>query len=88
MDGRAKVREFIVASWLNGDDRDFDDATDLQQSGVLDSFSTMDLVSYLEKTFDVQFDPADINSETFRTVETIARLVTDKLATRAGDRSS
>ena len=86
MEGRAKVRQFIVTSWLNGDERGFDDTTDLQQSGILDSFSTLDLVSYLEKTFNVQLEPADINSETFRTIDTIARLVEDKLASQIGDK--
>lgn len=77
---KADVRQFIVSSWLNGDERGFDEQTDLQQTGILDSFSTLNLIAFLEDTFKVQLDPADINSETFRTVNAITRLVLAKLA--------
>jgi acyl carrier protein len=81
VDARVKnsIREHIVSRWLNGDARGLDDETDLQQIGVLDSFSTLDLVSFLDETFHVQIDPSDINSETFRTISTIASLILEKL---------
>jgi acyl carrier protein len=83
VDTRVKnsIREHIVTRWLNGDARGLDDETDLQQIGVLDSFSTLDLVSFLDEAFQVQIEPSDINSETFRTVSTIASLVLEKLGT-------
>jgi len=74
------LRQFIVSSWLSGDERGFDEQTDLQQTGILDSFSTLALIAFLEDSFKVQLDPTDINSETFRTVSSITRLVLDKLA--------
>jgi acyl carrier protein len=80
---KADVRQFIVSSWLSGDERGFDEQTDLQEAGILDSFSTLALIGFLEDTFKVQLDPADINSETFRTVNTITRLVLDKVARHA-----
>jgi acyl carrier protein len=81
MEARVKdsIREHIVSRWLNGDARGLDDETDLQQAGVLDSFSTLDLVAFLDETFHVQIEPSDINGETFRTVATIAKLVLEKL---------
>ena len=82
MEARVKndLRQFIVSSWLSGDERGFDEQTDLQQTGILDSFSTLALIAFLEDSFKVQLDPTDINSETFRTVSSITRLVLDKLA--------
>jgi acyl carrier protein len=79
---KADVRQFIVSSWLSGDERGFDEQTDLQQNGILDSFSTLALIAFLEDTFKVQLDPADINAETFRTVNAITRLVLAKLASQ------
>lgn len=76
---RRRIRDHIVEQWLNGDARGFDDDADLQKSGVLDSFTTLALASYLDETFHVQIDPIDINSETFRTVNTVTDLVMDKL---------
>jgi acyl carrier protein len=79
---KASIREHIVDTWLNGDGRGFDDDTDLQQTGVLDSFSTLALVAFLNDTFRVQLDPADINAETFKSLTTLAKLVSERLHER------
>jgi hypothetical protein len=38
MDSNVKtsIHEQIVTTWLNGDERGFDDDTDLQETGILD----------------------------------------------------
>jgi acyl carrier protein len=75
----SRVREYVVESWLNGDDRGFADDTDMQRMGILDSFSTLALVAFLEETFKVQIEPVEINAESFRNVNAIASLVIAKL---------
>lgn len=77
---KASIHEQIVSTWLNGDERGFDDDTDLQQTGILDSFSTLSLVAFIDDTFRVQLDPVDINAETFKSVTTIAELVSHRLS--------
>jgi acyl carrier protein len=84
---KADVRQFIVSSWLSGDERGFDEQTDLQQTGILDSFSTLSLIAFMEDTFEIQLDPADVNSETFRTVDSVARLVLTKMERRPAGRA-
>jgi acyl carrier protein len=79
---RSSLRDHVVERWLNGDARGLDDETDLQLLGVLDSFSTLDVVAFLGEAFQVEIEPSDINSETFRSISTIARLVSDELAAR------
>ena len=79
MQVRSELREYIVATWLSGDGRGFADDTDLQQAGILDSFSTMALIAHLEQAFRIELEPADVNAETFRSVETISRLVLGRL---------
>ncbi len=74
-----RVRDYVVESWLNGDARGFDDDTDMQRMGILDSFSTLALVAFLEETFKVQIEPVEINAESFRNVNAIASLVLAKL---------
>jgi acyl carrier protein len=78
---KADVLQFIVSSWLSGDERGFDEQTDLQQAGILDSFSMLSLIAFLEDTFQIRLDPADVNAETFRTVDSVARLVVQRLGT-------
>jgi acyl carrier protein len=80
---RSELREYIVVTWLSGDGRGLADDTDLQQAGVLDSFSTMALIAHLEQAFQLQIEPADVNAETFRSVESIARLILDRLPPQA-----
>jgi|SRR5689334_15429184 acyl carrier protein len=82
---RSSLRDHVVGHWLNGDARGLDDETDLQRLGVLDSFSTLDVVAFLGEAFHVEIEPSDINSETFRSISTIAALVIDKLAAKEGD---
>jgi hypothetical protein len=38
---RSSIRQHIVSTWLSGGARGRDDDTDLQQSGILASFSTL-----------------------------------------------
>jgi len=76
---KTSIHQQIVTTWLNGDDRGFDDDTDLQGTGILDSFSTLSLVAFIDETFKVQLDPVDINAETFKSVSTISELVETKL---------
>lgn len=76
---KSSIHEQIVTTWLNGDDRGFDDDTDLQGTGILDSFSTLSLVAFIDDAFRVQLDPVDITAETFKSVTTIAELVVTKL---------
>lgn len=78
-DVKGDIRRHIIDHWLNGDERGFDDATDLQQNGILDSFSTLALIAFLEERFGIQLDPPDTNAETFRTVDSLEQLVLAKL---------
>jgi acyl carrier protein len=44
----------------------------------LDSFATLDLTSFLSQSFGVELDPADVNAETFRSVNSLAALIASK----------
>jgi acyl carrier protein len=75
---KTAIREYIVSTWLNGDHRGLSDDTDLQEAGLLDSLTTLSLISFLEDSFKIQVDPSDIHAETFRTLDTIVALVLRK----------
>lgn len=73
------IREYIISIWLSGDGRGFDEETDLQESGILDSFSTLALIAYLDERFKTQIDPSDVSADAFRTVNTLTTLVLTKM---------
>ncbi len=75
-----EIIDYIVTTWLSGDARGFTEQTDLQASGILDSFSTLALVAFLDEKFEVHLDPADVSTDSFRTVSAVADLVLGKLA--------
>ena len=75
---RAAIREYMVSHWLDGDERGLADDTDLQESGLLDSITTLALVAFLETSFAIRLEPIEVNAESFRTVDAIVRLVDQK----------
>jgi len=72
------IHRYIVDNWLSGDGRGFADDTDLQENGILDSFTTLALVAFLEERYRIQLDPTDVNAENFRTVNDLERMVEAK----------
>jgi acyl carrier protein len=74
------VRQFILTSFLPGEDAsNLTDDTELKESGILDSLSTLKLVSYLEETFKVEFEANDLDAGNLASVASIERLVRSKL---------
>ena len=78
MSTKNDIRQYIVENWLSGDGRGFADDTDLQENGILDSFTTLALVAFLEERYRIQLDPTDVNAENFRTVNDLERMVEGK----------
>lgn len=47
----------------------------LISSGLIDSFSLVDLALYVEDTFGVRIDDAELNAEYFDTLDELTRLI-------------
>lgn len=77
---RKTIHDYIVATWLSGDEREFSDDADLLQAGILDSFTTLNLAAFLDESFHAALDPAEINPHNFRSVNALAQTVLAKLA--------
>ena len=80
---RDEVRKYIVDRLLSGDARDLADDTDLQETAILDSFSTLELVHFLEATFGIELGAEQIQPGSFRTVSSIVRTVEEALPNAA-----
>lgn len=79
-DVRQAVREFVLQNFLQGEDpRNLTDETELKESGILDSLSTLRLVSFLEDSFKIELDAADLTPANLSTLLTIEALVKGKL---------
>jgi acyl carrier protein len=81
---RDTVRHFILENFLPGEDaRNLTDDTELKESGILDSLSTLKLVSFLEERFNVELEADDLDAGNLATVANIEGLVSRKMASRS-----
>lgn len=60
-----------------------DNNIDLIKSGILDSLGFINLISTLEDEFDIEIQPTQIPSSTWRHVDSIVQLVKEKLDTKS-----
>jgi len=80
-DIRDRVRHFILDNFLVGEDpSNLTDETELKESGILDSLSTLKLVSFLEETYRVEFEADDLDPGNLSSLASIERLVRTKQA--------
>lgn len=80
---RETVRRFILENFLPGEDpKNLKDDTELKESGILDSLSTLKLVTFLEEQFKIELEAADLDAANLSTVASIADLIAAKTAGR------
>ena len=80
---REVVKAFILENFLPGEDaRNLSDDTELKESGILDSLSTLKLVTFLEERFKVELEASDLDSANLSSVANIASLVEQKAGRR------
>lgn len=78
---KSKLKEYILSEFLPGESADnLGDDTPLRTSGVLDSLSTIKLVSFVEDTFGVEIAAHETGIQDFDRIEDIAALVARKKA--------
>jgi acyl carrier protein len=78
-DVKQAVRQFILENFLVGEDpRNLTDQTELKESGILDSLSTLKLVSFLEERYQVEFEADDLDPGNLSSLANIERLVQTK----------
>ena len=80
----AQVKDYIETRFLiefGADDIGVD--TDLFDAGVVDSFGMVDVISFVESTFEVALSDDDITSPLLASVAGLAELVSSKLDSAA-----
>ncbi|MGD0793264.1 MAG: acyl carrier protein [Terriglobales bacterium] len=70
------VRDYITREYLEeGDERTITETTPLISSGIVDSFSMVSLLRFLEKKYSIDIPDQCATPEAFDTVERIVGLV-------------
>ena len=73
------LREFIRDKFDIGDDPDFTDDVHLFNEGFVDSFGAVEIIHFIEQTYNVQITQKDITLYPMNTIEEIAEVVDSKL---------
>jgi acyl carrier protein len=74
------VKQFVLDHFLSGEDpARLTPSTPLVTGGILDSLGLLEVVSFLEKTFGVEFEAHEVDPASFDTLARIDQLVQQKL---------
>jgi len=70
-----KLASYIATEILKQPNRTVDPHAALISSGLIDSFSLIDLALYVEDEFGVHIDDSELNSSTFDSIDQLSDLI-------------
>lgn len=76
---REALRRFIADDLLMGQAPPFGDDDLLLEEGIIDSLALLEIVSFIEDTYDIVVDDADVTLDAFGSIETLAAYVTSRV---------
>lgn len=74
-----KIGGYIAEQILNNPDRTIEADEKLISSGLVDSFSLVDLALFVENEFGVRIDDTELNAETFDSLTELAEMIKQRL---------
>ena len=75
-----QLSQFIAVEILKQPNRQINVDEPLISSGLVDSFSLIDLSLFIQDTYNVRIDDTELNATTFDTINQLASLVQSRLA--------
>ena len=72
------LEKYIVEQILKQPNRKIEAGEPLISSGLIDSFSLMDLALFVEDTFGVRIEDTELNANTFDNLAQLAALITSR----------
>ncbi len=80
MDIKAEIRQYILESFLFTDDEgELQDQISLVDEGIIDSTGFLDLVGFIEETFEVTVPDTDLVPDNFEMVDRIVAYIGRRL---------
>lgn len=73
-----KLSEFLAVEILKQPHKKISPQEALISSGLIDSFSLVDLALFVEEAFGVQIDDTELNADTFDSLDELERLIRSK----------
>ncbi|MCK5430859.1 MAG: acyl carrier protein [Anaerolineales bacterium] len=73
-----KLSQYIATQILKQPNRQISPDEPLISSGLIDSFSLVDMALYIEDTFGVHIDDTELNADTFDTLKDLASIIHER----------
>ena len=75
---REEVKRFIVDNFLFGDSEGFDENASFLESGVIDSTGILELVTFLEETYQIRVEDEELVPENLGSIDAVTRYLQRK----------
>ena len=75
-----EVRDFVVTTFLFGAGGELQDDTSFMDSGTIDSTGILELITFLETTYQIKVSNEEMIPQNLDTVNRVAQFLTRKLA--------
>jgi acyl carrier protein len=75
---KTTVRQFIIENFLFEEDENLKDDTSFLESGIIDSTGVLEMVTFLEDTYEIHVEDEDMIPENLDSLEAIATYITRK----------
>lgn len=78
MDNTTQIKEFVVNNFLFGDDSQLQDDTSFLDSGIIDSTGILEVITFLEETFDIKVNDDELIPENLDSINNIVQFLKRK----------
>ncbi len=83
----SQIRSFILEKFPTARKRALSDDLPLLESGVIDSLGVLDVVGFLERTFEIKIEDEELIPDNFGTMKSMVCFVETKIGLRQGVRA-
>ena len=77
---KGDIRNFIIENFLFGNANGLKDDTSFLEEGIIDSTGVLELVTFLEETYEIQVDDEELIPENLDSIDNVAAYLERKLA--------
>lgn len=75
-----KTRSFVVENFLFGDADGLSDTTSLMEAGIIDSTGILELIGFLETSYDIKIADSEIVPENMDSLQAISSFISARLS--------
>ena len=72
------IRDFVIENFLFGDDNDLENSSSFLENGVVDSTGILELVNFLEETYEISVEDEELIPENLDSIENVVKYLERK----------